>query len=485
MSFNSSNPLGYLGTQVGINPVFITASRAPTANDIYTAGTEWFNQNTLTIYVTTGAGAWQAGGNVQATTTVAGITRYATYTEVSTGTGTNNAALAADVYTYINTVAIAGAPAATQVVVGISRYATNVEAAAAALTTASITPSNLASIFASPPATGGSTPAAGAFTTLSFTTATGTAGGTWATGGTAISIGADATTDTINIGTGAAARSIHIGDSTQANLVTIGSATGAAALTLKAGTGNFVLTTAATTTVTMGAAQTSGTFTIGGTAATGNLTLGSSSASNSILIGDGSGTTTVNIANSGANNILNVGAAMVGGTITIGGTAQTGTLTLGSSSAANSVIIAGGSGATTLSIANVQNGGSVSVGLGLTTGTILIGGVAASRLEQARQQIVYWFRTGLIQAHRSLASTTVRLRPTLRSIFFQVQAQQELAYSIWQIMGESPLLPLEMWLQRRLGQRLFLAVIRLKMTLFLFWEAIHLPILNLLQYLVA
>jgi hypothetical protein len=378
MTFSSQNPLGYTGIVPAQNPPTINANRVPTTNDIQLPGTTWIYNGT--IYETSGNGVWDSGGNVQATTTIAGITRYATYTEVSTGAGTNNATVANDVYTYVNSVMVAGAPVATTSTQGIVTLATDVKAVAGTPSTGLVAlcvqPSNLAAVFAAPPAIGGTTPAAAVFTTIGGTTMTFTAGGTWKTGGTAISIGADATTDTINIGTGAAARTIHIGDSTQANLLTIGSASGAAALTLKAGTGNFVLTTAADTTITMGAAQVGGTVTIGGTAATGTMTLGSSSATNSILIGDGAGTTTVNISNSNASGAVNIGAAMVAGTVTIGGTAATGTITLGSSSASNTQIIAGGTGATTLQIANAQTGGSVVIGTGMTSGTISIGGSA-------------------------------------------------------------------------------------------------------------
>src|SRR5260221_1584431 len=247
---------------------FIT-TRDPTSSDAanFPIGKVWIN--TVTPSVSTlgaisvvngiASATWLSGGNSGASTTAAGIVFLATYAQLSAGTAPNGAyvPLANDVFTYVNSVAVAGAPVATTTTQGIVTLATDAKAVAGTASTGlvalAVQPSNLAAVFAAPPATGGTTPAAGVFTTLGATTVTFTAGGTWASGGTAISIGADASTDTINIGTGAAARTIHIGDSTQANLVTVGSATGAAALTLKAGTGNFVLTLAATSTVTMGA----------------------------------------------------------------------------------------------------------------------------------------------------------------------------------------------------------------------------------------
>ena len=99
ITLNSSDPLGYMGLNPALQPSTITANRAPTVNDKLPAGTQWINQavNPHVLYTTIGAGVWQVGANANATTTTAGITRYATYAEVSTGTGTDNATLAADV----------------------------------------------------------------------------------------------------------------------------------------------------------------------------------------------------------------------------------------------------------------------------------------------------------------------------------------------------------------------------------------------------
>ena len=77
---SSSSPLGYMGLDPYVNPPVITAMRAPTVNDLYNAGTQWEDRSVSppVLYITVGAGIWETGGNAQATTTIAGITRYAT-----------------------------------------------------------------------------------------------------------------------------------------------------------------------------------------------------------------------------------------------------------------------------------------------------------------------------------------------------------------------------------------------------------------------
>src|SRR5271154_3607846 len=262
MVFNPSAPVytqgfGSLPANAVTNVVF--QNRAPTAQDVnYALGTRWIyiGSGEYVLLSQSSSGGtltsnWSSPEGQPASNTNLGVVYLATtaQTEAGTAPSAQYVSSANDVFAYGQSLVLAGANIAQTTVTGITNLATNAQAVAGTATVPGVTalavqPSNLAAVFAAPPATGGTTPAAAVFTTLGFTTATGTAGGTWASGGTAISIGADATTDTINIGTGAAARTIHIGDSTQANLITIGSATGGASLTLKAGTGNFVLTTA-------------------------------------------------------------------------------------------------------------------------------------------------------------------------------------------------------------------------------------------------
>ncbi|HET6457893.1 MAG TPA: hypothetical protein VFG24_03315, partial [Nitrosopumilaceae archaeon] len=117
---------------------------------------------------------------------------------------------------YADNLAIAGAPVSTTTTAGIGQLATDPEAIAGTASTPAlalfVTPSNLAAVFAAPPATGGTTPGAGTFTTLAATstlTVTGLSSlngsATIVTGATALNLGADASTGAINIGTGAGA----------------------------------------------------------------------------------------------------------------------------------------------------------------------------------------------------------------------------------------------------------------------------------------
>ncbi len=92
----------------------------------------------------------------------------------------------------------------TTTVSGIGQLATDSEAVSGTASTPIlalfVTPSNLAAVFAAPPATGGTTPAAGTFTTLHATgLITGDASATISTGATALSLGTDVSTGPINI----------------------------------------------------------------------------------------------------------------------------------------------------------------------------------------------------------------------------------------------------------------------------------------------
>ena len=102
-------------------------------------------------------------GAAQASTSGPGIVELATIAETVAGTRTDVATTPAGVAA----VAIAGAPDASSTQKGIIEIATNSEAAAASSGTLALVPSNLPSVFAAAPAIGGTTPAAGAFTTLS------------------------------------------------------------------------------------------------------------------------------------------------------------------------------------------------------------------------------------------------------------------------------------------------------------------------------
>ncbi len=373
-----SNLDGFVYPQFLFDP-----QRPPTTNDIKPAGTRWLDNsaNPKVIYETTGAGNWFTGEGNHATTTTYG-------TVILTD---NSEPVATKVYA--DNLAIAGSPVATTINMGISELATDAKAVAGTASTPllalCVQPSNLAAVFAAPPAIGGTTPAAAVFTTLGFTTMTGTAGGTWASGGTAIGIGQDASTDAINIGTGAAARTITIGNVTTTTGVVVNTGTGHFAVNTTS-TGNILLTSANTFVVDAQGAITinsdAGTIGIGNDADAQNINIGTGAAARTISIGNITSSTAITIdSGTGAINIgttiakiitvgnvtgatgvaINVGTSgftvdgvtnspyaigpsTTSGTITIGGTAQsTGLITLGSSSATSTVAIQSGAGAST------------------------------------------------------------------------------------------------------------------------------------------
>lgn len=241
--FSSNNPLGYTGLNYYEEPPFITANRAPTTQDIYNPGTRWLDGSDAarTIYETTGGGVWNVGGNIQATTTVSGITRYATTAEVMAGTGTDNAALAADVFALAQSIVVGAVPAAQEGVAGIAPITTTALVQAYTDNTTIVTPLHLADAFAVPPAIGGTTPAAGSFTTLAASGLASLSGSaTITTGATALNLASDASTGDVNIGTGAGARAIVVGNLTGATGVTINSGTNGVTI-ISTGAGDIAL----------------------------------------------------------------------------------------------------------------------------------------------------------------------------------------------------------------------------------------------------
>jgi len=203
---------------------------------------------------------WTTGGSEPASTTVYGSVLLSTLAQLEAGTAPAGSVvpLANDVFTFVNSVVIANL--STEAAVGLIQQATDAQSVAGTNlnpgTPLAVQPKSLAAVFASNPAIGGTAPNTAVVTTLGFTTATGTAGGTWASGGTAISIGADASADAINLGTGAAARTITFGNSTDATSLVFNCGTGATGLKLNAA-GNVQMvpatssTASATTTAVM------------------------------------------------------------------------------------------------------------------------------------------------------------------------------------------------------------------------------------------
>jgi hypothetical protein len=367
---------GFGSSPLNVSFPFIS-NRAPTSLDVnFPIGKRWIDtlgetEHTLVSQSSVGgilSSTWLAGGNTLATTTTPGLV--VLNDSVTMAAASNNTVpTSLAIKTYVDNTAIAGSPVSTEITAGIGQLATNVEAVAGTASTPSLalflTPSNLASVFASPPATGSGTPSSGAFTTLSTSGLyTGSAGATINTGGSnSLNLATDNFTNAVNMAT-AGARTITLG-STAANAFNIRSGT---SLTLSGTLGTSII---------IGSGLTTGTIFIGSAAQTGTITLGSTNGSGTVNISNGTGASTVNIANVQNAGSFNVGTGMTTGTINIGGTAQTGTITIGNSSGANLLNIANGSGATTLSLCGVQTGGAVSIGTSMTDGTINIGGSGA------------------------------------------------------------------------------------------------------------
>lgn len=101
-----------------------------------------------------------------ATQSVKGKVELATAAEMSAGTDTSRVPAVKVAYDYINSVAIAGAPAATETTAGIAELATSAEATTGTDDARIMTPLKVATVLASPPAIGGTAAAAGTFTDL-------------------------------------------------------------------------------------------------------------------------------------------------------------------------------------------------------------------------------------------------------------------------------------------------------------------------------
>jgi len=360
-----------------------------------------------------------------ATTTVAGKVELATAAEMSAGVDTGRVPAVNVAYDYINSVAIAGAPAWSESQSGIGQLSTSAEATTGTNDDTAMTPLKVAAVMAAPPAIGSGTPAAGSFTTLS---ATGVidfdAGGSIESGGAnAIDIGADANTDAINIGTGAAARTITMGNVSGATAVAINSGTGHITLT-STGAGDIIINSddtllldadgvlelnssggaigigsdADAQAINVGTGAAARTITIGnGTGATslvlncgtGALNIGSNAIARTITIGNNTGASglvlacgTGNFSLDGATgSTYNIGAATTTGTVTIGGTSQTGNFILGPSDGAMTMSIANSDGAKTINVGAGVNGNTISVGNGINTSAQVInvaGGASAA-----------------------------------------------------------------------------------------------------------
>lgn len=147
---------------IDIFPPPIIAQRAPTTTDTnYPKGQQWLDESPATpvMYEFLGGTLWQSNNLTLSTD--------GTFAGASNSTASSSLAIK----TYVDATAVAGAPVADTSTAGIGQLATNAEAVAGTASTPTValfvTPSNLSSVFAAPPAIGGTTPAGGAFTTLS------------------------------------------------------------------------------------------------------------------------------------------------------------------------------------------------------------------------------------------------------------------------------------------------------------------------------
>lgn len=172
MGRNIQKVLGIGASTYDLMPTPLLAQRAPVSTDKeYPEGQVWIDKsaNPNAAYIYVGEGVWDSGGNALATNTVAGIFKIDTDgTFASADDDHVPTVLAAK--TYADNLAIAGSPVSTETTAGIGQLATDAEAVAGTPSTGVLalflTPSNLAAVFAAPPAQGGTTPAAGTFTSL-------------------------------------------------------------------------------------------------------------------------------------------------------------------------------------------------------------------------------------------------------------------------------------------------------------------------------
>lgn len=168
-----------IGGLISTQPKALSGHGIPSASFKAQLGQAYFDLSTSppTGYEFNGD-TWVTSGASPATTTVYGTV---ILTDNSEPVATK---------TYADGLAIAGAPVSTTTTAGIGQLATDAEAVAGTPSTGAlalfVTPSNLAAVFAAPPAQGGTTPAAGAFTNLS---ATGVGTGNILTSDTASSFG--------------------------------------------------------------------------------------------------------------------------------------------------------------------------------------------------------------------------------------------------------------------------------------------------------
>jgi len=156
--------LGRSAPFVKVLPIPIIAQRAPATTDTnYAKGQPWIDESVIPsiLYFHLGGGDWNSNELTLSTD--------ATFAGALNTTASSSLAIK----TYADNLAIAGSPVSTETTPGIGELATDVEAVAGTPSTGAlalfVTPSNLAAVFAAPPAIGGTTPSSGEFTNISAT----------------------------------------------------------------------------------------------------------------------------------------------------------------------------------------------------------------------------------------------------------------------------------------------------------------------------
>ena len=264
--------------------------------------------------------------------TTVGITRYATVAECTSPaaatqdtTAVTPAGLAA--------VSFAGVVDANTTTKGILKTTTNGDAVLGVLSDTAIVPSNLASVFAAPPAIGATTPAAGTFTTLTATTLVfataldvpegGTGLSTITDHGVMLGSGAGAVTPTA-VGT---TNQIFIGQSAadpiwsdnidvQGTLDVTGAAVFDSTVNVVGTLTAAAITNSGLITGTAGITVTGAAINLGTDAGAFAVNLGTGAAAKTITVGNSTGATAISL-NAGTGGV-NVGTNAIAHTVTIG-----------------------------------------------------------------------------------------------------------------------------------------------------------------------
>ncbi len=160
-----------VGGIVTVMPAALKGNGPPSTNFRARLGQAYFDESVSPFQQYNYNGStWVTGGDSPASTTVLGSVTLSSLAQLEAGTAPAGSVvpLANDVFTFVNSVVVAGGTSATTGAQGLVYLATNAQAVAGTSVNANtaLVPSNLASVFAAPPAIGGTTPAAAAFTTL-------------------------------------------------------------------------------------------------------------------------------------------------------------------------------------------------------------------------------------------------------------------------------------------------------------------------------